>query len=331
MRSDRFSLMRRKVWLVVTGGAVLLMTGCAEMPLPAGPEGGAAPAVQFTYPPFDGIKKRLAVIRFENKVRTPIPDQSWNIGEGLTEMLTTELIKTGRFVVVERAALSEIVKEQELGQTGLVRKETAARVGEVLGAQLLITGAVTEFEATSSGGGGGLGYGAWSLALNMQSAHVGVDIRMVDASTAQVLKSYNADARAQSTGLGFTGNIQGVAFGSEGFNKTPLGQAAREAMHKAVMFIVNEMEAVAWTGRVIQVKGGQVYVNAGANLNLKSGLKLAAYVKGEDLIDPASGLNLGSRDTLVGSVTLTEVQERFSIGTFAGQGALKRGDLVKLQ
>jgi len=318
---------------MIAGGAFLLAVGCAGMPAPGEPGAGAAPSqpAEFTYPKFDGLKKRLAVLRFENKVRTPIPDASWKIGEGLTEMLASELFKTGRFIMVERAALTDIVKEQELGQTGLVRKETIAKVGELLGAQLLIAGAVTEFEAQSSGGGGGVGYRGFALKLQTESAHVGVDVRLVDSSTGQILSSFNADAKAQSTGIGFGANIKGVAFGSDAFQKTPLGQATREAIHKGVMFVIKEMEVVPWTGRVVQVKDDQVYVNAGANVNLKPGAKLAAYVKGEDLVDPGTGLNLGSKDTLVGAVTVTQVQDKFSIGAFAGEGTLKRGDLLKFQ
>lgn len=324
----------REVALGLTAGAAfLLVVGCAGMPVPGGPGQGASSlqAAQFTYPPFDGLKKRLAVIRFENKVKTPIPDASWKIGEGLTEMLTTELFKTGRFILVERAALTDIVKEQELGQTGLVRKETVAKVGELLGAQLLITGAVTEFEAQSRGGGGGVGYRGFALQLQTRSAHVAVDVRLVDATTAQILSSFNAEALAQETGIGFAARVEGVTFGSDAFEKTPLGQATREAIQKAVMFIIKEMERVPWTGRVVQVKDGDVYLNAGGNVNLKAGTTLAAYVKGEDLIDPATGLNLGSKDTIVGSVTLRDIQDKFSIGTFSGNGALKRGDIVKFQ
>jgi hypothetical protein len=112
--------------------------------------------------------------------------------------------------------------------------------------------------------------------------------------------------------------------------KTPLGQATREAIAKAVAFIVSEMETVPWTGRVVQVKDEEVYVNAGANMNLKPGTALAAYSKGEDLIDPTTGLALGSRDALVGTVTLITIDERFSIGSFSGRGPLRRGDLLKL-
>jgi curli biogenesis system outer membrane secretion channel CsgG len=333
MRWRHLPIPEREIALAVVAGALLLLAACAGMPLPAGQgqEATLAPTTQFTYPPFDGLKKRLAVLRFENKVKTPLPDASWKIGEGLTEMLTSELFKTGRFIMIERAALADVVKEQELGQTGLIRKETASRVGELLGAQLLITGAVTEFEAQARGGGGGVGYAGFALKLQTQSAHVAVDVRLVDASTAQILSSMNAEASAQSTGLGFAANIKGVGFGSDAFEKTPLGQATREAIHKAVIQIIKEMETVPWTARVVQVKDSDVYVNAGTHVNLKPGTKLAAYVKGEDLIDPATGLNLGSKDTLIGTVTVREVQDRFSIGTFAGTGALKRGDLLKFQ
>ena len=61
-------------------------------------------------------KTRIAVSAFENKVKTPWGDPSWKIGEGLPEMLTTELMKTGRFTVVERQAIGDVVREQELGR-----------------------------------------------------------------------------------------------------------------------------------------------------------------------------------------------------------------------
>lgn len=283
--------------------------------------------------PFTGLKKRLAVIRLDNKVRTPLPDASWQIGEGLTEMLISELFKTDRFTMVERAALSEIVKEQELGQTGLLQRETVAKVGEVLGAQLLVVGAITEFEAEASGGGQGIGTSTFALALKTSSAHVAVDIRLVDASTGQILKSFNAAGKAQNTGFALAGTVNKgkTQLGTDAFQKTPLGQATREAIAKAVNFISTEMESVMWTGRVVQVKGQDVYVNAGSNMNLKPGQTLDAFLKGEEMRDPGTGLSLGSRDTLAGVVTVTDVQDKFSVGTFKGNGALRRGDVLKVK
>jgi curli biogenesis system outer membrane secretion channel CsgG len=305
------------------------MGGCAGTKQGQGAK--ATPGDVSAYPPYQGLKKRLAVLGLENKVKTEIPNPSWKIGDGLTEMLMTELFKTDRFIMVERAALAEIVKEQELGQTGLVGKDTATRVGHLLGAQLLVAGAVTEFEAASKGGGGGFGYAGFAFALKSSSAHVAVDIRLVDAATGQILKSFNAEGRAEETALAFAGTTQGVTFGSDAFVKTPIGQATREAMYKAVMFIVEQMETVPWTARVVKVEHGKVYANAGANMNLKPGVTLAAYSMGEALIDPVSGLSLGSMESRAGTVTLMQVEEKFSIGTFAGAEKLKRGDMLRLE
>ncbi len=334
--------LRTRVWLRVrlaaACGALIFIAACAtDQPLTkvtswlAGPSDAKPTPPPVAAPPYAGPKKRLAVLRLENKVRTPLPDATWQIGDGLTEMLISELFKTERFTMVERAALSEIVKEQELGQTGLVQRETLARVGDLLGAQLLVVGAVTEFEAESSGGGQGIGTSKFAFSFSSSSAHVAVDIRLVDASTGQILKSFNAAGKAQNSGLALAGVVKGAQLGSDAFQKTPLGQATREAIAKAVSFISTEMESVVWTGRVVSVKGQDVYVNAGTNMNLKVGMALDAFIKGEELRDPGTGLSLGSRDALAGIVTITDVQDKFSVGTFVGNAGLKRGDILKLK
>jgi hypothetical protein len=231
--------------------------------------------------------------------------------------------------MVERAALADIVKEQELGQTGLIQRETATKVGDMLGAQLLISGALTEFEESSGGGGTGFGIQGINLQLRGNTAHVAVDIRLVDASTGQILKSFNADAKAEERGFAIAANRGKTAFGTDAFYKTPLGQATREAIAKAVKFIVSEMDAVPWTGRVVQAKGNEIVVNAGTNVNLRPGARFAVFAKGEEMRDPTSGLSLGSRDTHVGTLSITHIEEKFSIGTFTGNGTVKRGDLLK--
>lgn len=327
MRRGLYSVVVKCVFLAAAGGALMgnANAQCVET------KPGEQTASASTMPAYTGIKKRLAVLRFDNKVKTPMPDASWQIGEGLSEMLVSELFKTGRYTMVERAALSDVVKEQELGQTGLVKRETATKVGELLGAQLLVAGAVTEFEATSGGGGGGFGFGGFALALKTNAAHVAVDIRLVDSTNGQILKSFSAAGKAQESGLAFAGNVRGTQFGSDAFQKTPLGQATREAISKAVNFICAEMDSVVWTGRVVQVKEQDVYVNAGANMNLRPGLALDAFVKGEELSDPSTGLSLGSRDAFAGVVTLTQVEDKFSVGTFNGNGTLRRGDILKMK
>jgi curli biogenesis system outer membrane secretion channel CsgG len=278
-------------------------------------------------------KIRIAVTAFENKVKTPWWGPSWKIGDGLAEMLTSELSKSGQFIVVERQALGDIVKEQELGQSGLIRGETAARTGQVLGAQIVVRGAVTEFEEQASGGGAGIRFGGFGAEGKVQNAHVALDIRLIDTSTGQVIASHNAAKSAPAAGGGIGARVGTVTFGGDAFFQTPLGQATRAAMQDALQFIMaTAFKAVTPSFSIVKVEGGMAYVNAGANSNVRVGDVFMVYAKGEDLVDPDTGLKLGSDEQMIGSIQVTTVQEKFSIGTIrGGAGAMKRGDLVKVR
>jgi curli biogenesis system outer membrane secretion channel CsgG len=278
-------------------------------------------------------KIRIAVTAFENKAKGPFYDSSWKIGEGLAEMLTSELAKTGQFIVVERQALGDIVKEQELGQTGLIRGETAARTGQVLGAQIVVRGAVTEFEESASGGGADIGLRNLNIGGKIQNAHVALDIRLIDASTGQVIASHNASKVVPSAGGGVGARIGTVTFGGDAFFNTPIGQATRAAMQDALQFIMaTAFKAIIPSFSIVKVDGGTAYINGGATSNVRVGDVYMVYSKGEDLVDPDTGLKLGSDEKMIGSVQITSVQEKFSIGTIVGGGGpMKRGDLVKVR
>lgn len=277
----------------------------------------------------NGVKKRIAVTKFDNKVQGVYGNRA--LGEGFAEMLITELIKTGRFIVVERQALGDVLGEQELGLSGAVRQETAAKIGQVLGAQIIVRGVVSEFTLKKSGGGGGISIKGFNINLKGSNAHVAVDIRMIDSSTGQILHSHNASGTAKSTGLGFGGRSGDLDFNAGGFQKTPLGQATRQAISDAVNFIVNKMESIPFIAKVIKFSGNKVYINAGAIMNIRPGDTLYAYSKGEEFIDPDTGLNLGSEETLVGTVEISDVKDKYSIGNLKSGGTLKRGDILKFE
>jgi curli biogenesis system outer membrane secretion channel CsgG len=279
-------------------------------------------------------KTRIAVSAFENKVKTPWGDPSWKIGEGLAEMLTTELIKTGRFTVVERQALGDVVREQELGQSGLVSKGTAVVPGRLIGAQFVVRGAVTEFEVKASGGGGGVTTGqSFSTAARLQNAHVALDLRLIDTSTGQVIASHRAAKIVPAASGAFAAQTSGVRFGADAFYSTPIGQATRAAIQDALQFIVATTPlktSISSSYSIVKVEGGVAYINAGTNMNVREGDEFGVFSKGEDLVDPDSGLSLGSTEQQIGSIRVTSVQEKFSIATIvSGGGSIKRGDRVK--
>lgn len=282
------------------------------------------------YPAYSGPKKRIAVTKFDNKAHGNWGN--WQVGDGMAEMLTTELMNTGRFIVVERNALQDVVDEQKLGQSGLVQKDTVTKIGQILGAQIIVRGVVSEFEQNESGGGKGISFGGISLGHKSANAHVAVDIRLIDTTSGQVLYSHNAAGRAESSSMSLGVNLGGVSFGGDEFKKTPIGQATRQAIADAVRFIIDRMEQVPFSAKVVKAEGRKVYINAGSLMNIKPGTKFRAFSVGEDIVDPETGLKLGSEEKALCTVEVRDVQEKFSIGVIAeGNANLKRGDVLKLQ
>ncbi len=58
----------------------------------------------------------------------------------ITSLLRGELVKTGRFKVVEKANMDKILQEQAFQQTGCTSSECAVKLGRVLNVKLMIVG-----------------------------------------------------------------------------------------------------------------------------------------------------------------------------------------------
>ena len=58
----------------------------------------------------------------------------------LTDRLRDELIKTGKYNVIERGQMEEVLKEQGLQQTGCVSDECVVEVGQLMGVQQMVGG-----------------------------------------------------------------------------------------------------------------------------------------------------------------------------------------------
>lgn len=307
--------------------------GCATAA--ALPPDAGVPAAAIAPAPYSGPKKRIAVAKFDAHGAFVGVYGSWDVGGGLSAQLVTELVRTGRFVVLEREDLAPVLREQEMAMASVVDKDTAARVGRVLGAQLLVRGAVTEFDERKEGGGMGLGlslpYVAPALALHSATGAVAIDLRLVDTTTGEVVQSQRAEAKIRGQAL-----AAGVAFpygtwSGEAFQKTALGGATREAIARAVAVVVSQMDRIPWTAQVADVSGSAIYVNAGAQANMRPGMVLAVSAIDREIKDPATGASLGVVERPVGDVVIDAVQEKFSVARPLTPMAPQRGDLVRIK
>jgi len=120
------------------------------------------------------------------------------LGRGVSDVFATEAFRSGRFVVTEREQLATVLREQDLGRSGRVDPGSAARAGRILGAQALALGSVTEFGVEQSGGGGVL-FGVLGGRTETVTARVTVDVRIVDAVTAEIVAIGVGTAEASQT------------------------------------------------------------------------------------------------------------------------------------
>src|SRR4051812_36035886 len=90
-----------------------------------------------------GNKPRIAVLAFKIKA----DNQWWYHGgaEAAQDVFITELVKSGKFRVVEREQLQALMQEKQVSVSGDVDPKTAVKIGKLLGVNYLLTGAVTEY------------------------------------------------------------------------------------------------------------------------------------------------------------------------------------------
>jgi len=217
------SMNNKGIWVLLAGLSVLF-SACATATVvtKGGPTIAEAQGVD------SQAKFRIAVSRFENKTYYPV-------SEGMTDMLTTALFQTGRFIVLERQNLDVVMAEQDLSRSGAVKKETTIASGELEGAEFLVVGAVTEFEPDVRGVNTPVG--------GVKQSHMAIDLRIVDSKTSRVLTSVKVEGQATDAHIGvgllkWMGGIP-MVMSLNAWSKTPMDKALRICLDKAVEYIVN--------------------------------------------------------------------------------------------
>jgi len=154
-------------------------------------------------------KPRIAVIEFKNKA----DNQWWYHGgaEAAQDVFVTELVKSGRFRVVEREQLEALMTEKNLALSGDIDPKTAVRAGKLLGVDYLLTGAVTEYGSTDTSVDtpGVAGHGHWipGVSVGKKAFSAALNARLIDTETGEVVwadeaKQEESNARVHVGGFG---------------------------------------------------------------------------------------------------------------------------------
>lgn len=234
--------MKKKIAFVLAG-LLLVTQGCATVSeninnMTSPPSEVEKPLV--TCPPSDA-RPTLAVMDFEIKAGH---NARRELADGLSDMLVNALVESQCFRVVERSRMNDLLSEQGLGLGGTIDQSTAAKVGNLAGAQLLVMGVVTEFKEGESGGLGGAVLGKIAAGLGMISAHVGLIVRIVDSTTGEILISKSIDKQVRKIGLVGGGSVFGLPMGTAFFKSKAMQDAVEQALIETVGIIASQKENI---------------------------------------------------------------------------------------
>ena len=224
-------------------------------------------------------------------------------------MLETAISQTNKFELMERSRMDDILGEQALSAGGLT--EGDGQIGGLSGVDYLVYGSITKLGTKSDA----VAFGG--IAAGGQKAEMSVDIRVVDKSTGSIRISKTVQKQA-SAGGGFA--MEGMAIGGE--EADPLGEVQRLTANAVASLLAIEIFPM----KIINVSKGQAYVNYGPP-SVTKGMYLQIVELGEGFMDPDTGEMLGQDETYIGSMKITDVKSKFSIGTIM-DGDITRGAIA---
>jgi len=318
--------MRRKLVFAGILFAAAAAAGCATTPPVTGPSTReSAPAAEMrnvkgqpAAPVMSqGPKLRVAVVRFKDKSAYG----KGRLGGAAQDILTTELARTDKFIMITRQDLDLLQDEQDLAKSGMIKAGTGAKSGEVMGVNAIVTGVVSQFGVKQKSATYLLG------ASKTQTAEATVDVRVIDATTGQIIFAESGTGVHESSST----QVLGIG-GKTGYDETMEGKAFRAAVSKFIDNLIQKMQSIEWTGKVAAVDGGEITVNAGRKTGLVAGDRLAVFGEGREVIDPDTKMPLGRRPgPKKGEIQIVEFfGEDASIGKVVSGSGFAVNDIVRL-
>lgn len=268
----------------------------------------------------EGQKVRVAVLPLEN-------NSTWtywgdNLGAAASDELTTQLVRSGKYSVIERRQIEAVMAEQNLGQSGRVNPATAAALGEILGVQVVFVGSITQFSIeTKRAGIGGIG-GSYSEAESK------LDIRAINTSTAEIMSVAEGTGKKRFGGI----NVNNVSF-QQNFDQGVAQEALRPAIESVVEELVRQVDAFASVapaaarGAVVGVRGESVYIDRGENFGVTVGQRFDVYRVVDEIRDSQGNL-LDRVTEKVGVLEVTRVLSQSSTCRIV-EGVAAEGDEVR--
>ena len=254
------------------------------------------------------LKRKIAVGRFTNETKYGsglFTDKNYDrIGKQASDILSSALTKSGKFIVLERPDLNKLEAESAL--IGLTPEEFKANL---VGVDALLLGSIVEFGRKDTG----------EVVLfsrsRKQLAHAKVNIRLVDPRTGHVFFSEDGSGEASLDSVTILGLGDRATFDST-LNDKALSAATANLLDK----LINRLSDKPWTSGVLSVDNNKILISGGKRQGLKIGDRLLVMVPGKVIKSPQTGFNVQLPHKQVGELEI----ERFFGDSETNEGSICR-------
>lgn len=234
----------------------------------------------------------------------------------LTNKFVTALVQTRKFDVVERERVDTLLSEMQMSEAGLMDPARAVEAGRMLGADYFLMGEISVFTLTTTV----RQVPNTTRWQRVEELRLILDMRIVDTRTSKIVSAEKGEALMRATQL-----FPHRPDVNSPVEPKSLDDIQREVVAKCVIKVIDAIYPI----RIIAVNADGVSVNRGEGGGLSVGDTLDVFVEGQEMIDPDTGEVLGSEETKVGRIRISQVLAKFSKGQVLG-GSPAVGQICRL-
>lgn len=233
-----------------------------------------------------GFKKKVAILDFDN--RSTYKEE--RIGEAVAKKLSDKLESSQRVVAVDSTVVSEFLTREGFKFESLMDPKVMKQAHQTMGVQAFAHGTVHDLSVLSP-------KVSEPAEEEATSATVKLEIRLIDASTGNLLKTF----------IG-----RSPIFGTRETGQDSRSKAVLKAIELALDDIVDgflrQLDLLEWTTTVAKVEGDSLYLNAGKSSGLRIGDTLEVFEPGKEIIHPITNFSLGwTTGQLKGVIRVTDL------------------------
>lgn len=232
-----------------------------------------------------GLKRKVAIARFTNETKYGqsffIDEKNDRIGKQAVDILSSKLVETEKFILLERADLDKITKELKMENYEPLKSM----------ADYLIVGSVTEFGRKDQGK-----VGIFSR-TKRQIAFAKVHVRLIEVRTGQILYSEEGEGQAFSE----AGTIFGVGERA-GYDSAINDKALDAAITNLASNIIENLLDRPWRSYILGFEDGKLIIAGGKSQNISNGENFQVIQEGKKVKNPQTNMMITLPGTQIGKI-----------------------------